>query len=47
MGGFYYASWKDVTVTVPIVFVSFVIMWMYAWKLNILSMGMKKQRHWV
>ncbi len=39
MGGFYYASWKDVIVTVPIVFVSFIIMWLYAWKLNILSMG--------
>ncbi|WP_406656610.1 iron ABC transporter permease [Methanolobus sp. ZRKC2] len=39
MGGFYYATWNDVMITVPIVFVSFLIMWMYAWKLNILSMG--------
>jgi iron complex transport system permease protein len=39
MGGFYYATWQDVFLTVPIVFISFLIMWMYSWKLNILSMG--------
>ncbi len=39
MGGFYYATWKDVYITVPIVFISLLIMWLYSWKLNILSMG--------
>jgi len=39
MGGFYYATWDDVAIVVPIVSLSFLILWMYGWKLNILSMG--------
>ncbi|MCD4844785.1 MAG: iron ABC transporter permease [Methanosarcinales archaeon] len=39
MGGFYYATWDDVAIIVPIVTLSFLVLWMYGWKLNILSMG--------
>lgn len=39
MGGFYYATWNDVILTVPIVIVTFIIVFSLAWKLNILSMG--------
>ena len=39
MGGFYYATWDDVAIIVPIVSLSFLVLWMYGWKLNILSMG--------
>ncbi|NOQ48511.1 MAG: iron chelate uptake ABC transporter family permease subunit [Methanococcoides sp.] len=44
MGGFYYATWNDVVVTVPIVGLSFLVLWMYGWKLNILSMGDEEAR---
>ncbi|SDU63343.1 iron complex transport system permease protein [Desulfobacula phenolica] len=39
MGGFYYANWDDVILISPIIFVSFSIIWLHSWKLNILSMG--------
>lgn len=39
MGGFYYATWNDVFLLVPIIVPSFLIMWALGWKLNILSMG--------
>ena len=39
MGGFYYATWNDVSLLVPIIIPSFLIMWALGWKLNILSMG--------
>jgi len=39
MGGFYYATWNDVRLLVPIIIPSFLIMWALGWKLNILSMG--------
>jgi len=39
MGGFYYATWNDVYLLVPIIIPSFLIMWALGWKLNILSMG--------
>lgn len=39
MGGFYYATWNDVYLLVPIIVPSFLIMWALGWKLNILSMG--------
>lgn len=44
MGGFYYASWHDVIITVPIIMVAFVIVFALAWKLNILSMGDEEAR---
>ncbi len=44
MGGFYYASWKDVTTILPIVAVSFLLLWYLSWKLNILSMGDEEAR---
>ncbi|OPX61838.1 MULTISPECIES: iron ABC transporter permease [unclassified Methanoregula] len=39
MGGFYYATWKDVQVIAPVVTIGFIILWAFGWKLNILSMG--------
>ncbi len=39
MGGFYYATWEDVTLITPIVFVGLMTMTCLGWKLNILSMG--------
>jgi iron complex transport system permease protein len=44
MGGFYYATWNDVRLISPIVIVCFLIMWLFAWKLNILSMGDEEAR---
>jgi len=39
MGGFYYATWKDITMIVPVVIPGLIILWALGWKLNILSMG--------
>ncbi|KYC46610.1 MAG: Cobalamin import system permease protein BtuC [Candidatus Methanofastidiosum methylothiophilum] len=39
MGGFYYSTWKDVILILPIVFLGFLIIWGLSWKLNVLSMG--------
>lgn len=44
MGGFYYASWADVGLILPMVTVCFLILWVFAWKLNILSMGDEEAR---
>ncbi|MFW5753350.1 MAG: FecCD family ABC transporter permease [Marinilabiliaceae bacterium] len=44
MGGFYYAVWADVFRIVPIVIVSFGMLWYFSWKLNILSMGDEEAR---
>ncbi len=39
MGGFYYATWDDVILLAPVVFICFIVLWALSWKLNILSMG--------
>jgi len=39
MGGFYYSTWQDVILILPTVFVCFLLLWFFSWKLNILSMG--------
>ncbi|AET64177.1 FecCD family ABC transporter permease [Methanothrix harundinacea] len=44
MGGFYYASWKDVALVSPVVIASFLVLWFFGWKLNILSMGDEEAR---
>jgi iron complex transport system permease protein len=44
MGGFYYASWKDVVNIAPVVTVCFFVLWYLSWKLNILSMGDEEAR---
>ncbi|MDD3621394.1 MAG: iron ABC transporter permease [Methanofollis sp.] len=44
MGGFYYATWNDVILFVPLVLVSFFVLWALGWKLNILSMGDEEAR---
>ncbi|UEC42583.1 MAG: ABC transporter, iron chelate uptake transporter (FeCT) family, permease protein [Methanothrix sp.] len=44
MGGFYFASWKDVYLVTPIVVASFLVLWFLGWKLNILSMGDEEAR---
>jgi iron complex transport system permease protein len=44
MGGFYYSSWSDVGIILPTVIVSFFILWILSWKLNILSMGDEESR---
>ncbi|WP_440956579.1 FecCD family ABC transporter permease [Methanosarcina sp. Mfa9] len=44
MGGFYYATWKDVITIGPVVLISFFVLWGLGWKLNILSMGDEEAR---
>lgn len=44
MGGLYFASWRDVSVVFPVVAVCISIVWMYSWKLNVLSMGDEESR---
>ncbi|MCC5927961.1 MAG: iron ABC transporter permease [Cyclobacteriaceae bacterium] len=39
MGGFYHSSWDEIHVSVPMVMISFLIIWAMGWKLNVLSMG--------
>ncbi|HQC35078.1 MAG TPA: iron ABC transporter permease, partial [Methanoculleus sp.] len=35
MGGFYYTTWDDVRLLVPVVILSFIILWALGWKLNV------------
>jgi iron complex transport system permease protein len=44
MGGFYYATWDDVLLIVPIVLTCFTVVWLLGWKLNVLSMGDEEAR---
>ena len=44
MGGFYHSSWADVRLVVPIVILSFLVIWSQGWKLNVLSMGDEEAR---
>ncbi|MBN1167836.1 MAG: iron ABC transporter permease [Methanospirillaceae archaeon] len=44
MGGFYYASWSDVILIVPVTIGSVSILALLAWKLNILSIGEEEAR---
>ena len=44
MGGFYYAGWRDVALLFPITLVSFLIIWISGWKINVLSMGEQEAR---
>lgn len=44
MGGFYFASWRDVVWVVPVVLACFSLLWCFSWKLNILSMGDEEAR---
>lgn len=44
MGGFYYANWRDVTVTACAVLPCLLIIAALAWKLNLLSLGDEESR---
>jgi iron complex transport system permease protein len=44
MGGFYYSTWSDVALIIPVVIFCFFIIWILSWKLNILSMGDEEAR---
>jgi iron complex transport system permease protein len=44
MGGFYFASWRDVTIAGPAVLVGLAGMWAFGWTLNVLSMGDQEAR---
>ncbi len=44
MGGFYYATWRDVQVVMPLVAICLAVIWLHAWKLNVLSMGDEEAR---
>jgi len=44
MGGFYYATWADVLYIIPVLVLSFGILWYHSWKLNVLSMGDEEAR---
>jgi iron complex transport system permease protein len=39
MGGFYYATWRDVAILAATILPAFAGVWFLGWKLNILSMG--------
>lgn len=39
MGGLYYSTWNDIPINFVIIVTSFIVIWVFAWKLNILSMG--------
>jgi iron complex transport system permease protein len=44
MGGFYYASWRDVTGLTPWIAACFAVLWFLGWRLNVLSMGDEEAR---
>ena len=44
MGGFYYANWRDVTVTACAVLPCLIVIAALAWKLNLLSLGDEEAR---
>jgi iron complex transport system permease protein len=44
MGGFYYSSWDDALLNLPVVLVSCIVLILLAWKLNVLSMGEEESR---
>ncbi len=39
MGGFYHASWHDVAINALVIVPAFILIWLSAWKLNVLSLG--------
>ncbi|SMP71118.1 FecCD family ABC transporter permease [Anoxynatronum buryatiense] len=39
MGGLYQATWSDIKTILPVVAVGVLLLWMNAWKLNVLSLG--------
>lgn len=39
MGGLYHASWNDIYVNAFVILLCFIISWIFAWKLNLLSIG--------
>ena len=39
MGGFYFAAWRDVAISAPVVIVAAAVMIAGGWRLNVLSMG--------
>ncbi len=39
MGAFYHASWKDVSINALIILPAFILIWLSAWKMNVLSLG--------
>lgn len=44
MGGLYYSSWNDIPLNAFVIILCFIIIWIFAWKLNILSMGDEEAR---
>jgi len=44
LGGFYYASWRDVTSLTPVIAACFAALWLMGWRLNVLSMGDEEAR---
>lgn len=39
MGGFYHSSWTDVQINAFVILPSFALIWLVAWKMNVLSLG--------
>ncbi len=39
MGGFYHASWQDVLINGAVTLPAFLLIWLFSWKLNVLSLG--------
>lgn len=39
MGGLYYSTWSDVLTVASVCFIASFVIWLFSWKLNILSLG--------
>lgn len=44
MGGLYYSTWRDVGINAVATVICFGVIWIFSWKLNILSMGDEEAR---
>lgn len=44
MGGFYTADWKNIKTLIPFIIIGILIIWAFAWKLNVLTMGDQEAR---
>lgn len=39
MGGLYHAGWSDISINTIVILFCFIVAWIFAWKLNLLSIG--------
>lgn len=39
LGGLYHASWEDIPINTLVILICFIVAWIFAWQLNLLSIG--------